>query len=87
MTERRQQLIVDRDELREIMLEVMSSKLTLHSCRLSEEERMALKELSVFLQRIEKTKWAFMLVMATTIAVAACSALWLGIKQMIKGQG
>ena len=83
MTERRQQLVVDRDELREIMLEVMSSKLP-HHCRLSEEERTALKNLSVFLQRVESTKWSFFMVVVTIIASSIVFTVWEGIKVSLR---
>ena len=83
MTERRQQLVVDRDELREIMLEVMSSKLP-HHCSLSEEERTALKNLSVFLQRVESTKWSFFMVVVTIIASAIVFTVWEGIKVSLR---
>jgi hypothetical protein len=69
------------------MLEVITNNLSVaHHCRLSDEERAALKDLSVFLQRVEKTKWAVMLAVLTAITLAAFGALWLGIKQIIKGQ-
>ena len=85
MDERRQPLVVSREDLKEIIHEVVVVMTrNHHNCLLSEEERRALKDLSMFLKRIENTKWAFGVAVFIGLAMFAGGALWVGIKELVK---
>lgn len=89
MNERRRQLVIDKDELTEVISEIIektSFSNSGHFCRLSQEERQALKELSKFLQRVDNTKWAFGVAVIIGMAMFCGGALWVGIKQLVRTQ-
>lgn len=86
MEDRRQQLVINKSDLREVISEIIDQANGDHFCHLSQEERHALKELSRFLKRVDNTKWAFGVAVLIGAAMFLGGALWVGIKQLVKSQ-
>lgn len=70
-------------------------EITAHSCICSDLDLRAkhaadhevINRISQFLDRVENAKWGFLLLVFSGVISALLYALWLGIKQCVKGNG